>query len=194
MRKVLFVTALAAALSGCSSVALDDKKDVPVVDSSINSNGSNLGSSKGVSSSVVNQVNVGTQYDQNGLPKELTDPNSILSTRVIYFDFDKFAIKPEYRDLVVAHGKFMNNNKSFPVMLQGHSDERGGSEYNLALGQKRADAVFKALNSLGVSSEQVESVSYGEEKPQDERSNESAWSKNRRVEILYRSPSGKGEF
>lgn len=192
MKKFIFVAILASILSACSSVPLEEKKEVPVVDMS--SNKDMVMVDKSPSSSAVAPVNAGTQYDSNGLPKELTDAGSILSTRVIYFDFDEFVIKPEYRDLVVAHGKFMTNNKAFPVMLQGHSDERGSSEYNLALGQKRSEAVLKALNNLGVSNNQVEAVSYGEEKPEDERSNEDAWAKNRRVEILYKSPSGKGEF
>ncbi len=192
MKKFIFVAILASILSACSSVPLEEKKEVPVVDMS--SNKDMVMVDKSPSSSAVAPVNAGTQYDSNGLPKELTDAGSILSTRVIYFDFDEFVIKPEYRDLVVAHGKFMTNNKAFSVMLQGHSDERGSSEYNLALGQKRSEAVLKALNNLGVSNNQVEAVSYGEEKPEDERSNEDAWAKNRRVEILYKSPSGKGEF
>ncbi len=192
MKKILFVALLASILSACSSVPLEEKKDVPVVDMSLNKDVVLV--DKSPASSVVAPVNAGTQYDSNGLPKELTDPGSILSTRVIYFDFDEFVIKPEYRDLVVAHGKFMVNNKKFSVMLQGHSDERGSSEYNLALGQKRSEAVLKALNNLGVTDSQVEAVSYGEEKPEDPNSNEEAWAKNRRVEILYKSPSGRGEF
>lgn len=192
MKRILFVSLMASILAACSSVPLEEKKEVPVVDMSANKDIVMV--DKTPASSVVAPVNAGTQYGTNGLPKELTDPGSILSTRVIYFDFDEFVIKPEYRDLVVAHGKFMTNNKSFSVMLQGHSDERGSSEYNLALGQKRSEAVLRALNNLGVSNNQVEAVSYGEEKPEDPNSNEEAWAKNRRVEILYRAPTGKGEF
>ncbi len=190
MKKILFIAVLTSILSACSSVPLEEKKEVPVVDATKDLTLVD----KTPASSVVAPVNARTQYDSNGLPKELTDPGSILSTRVIYFDFDEFVIKPEYRDLVIAHGKFMVNNKNFSVMLQGHSDERGSSEYNLALGQKRSEAVLKALNNMGVSNNQIEAVSYGEEKPEDDRSNEEAWAKNRRVEILYKAPSGKGEF
>ena len=187
MKKLLLSAAIVSMLAACSSVPLEDKKEVPVVDSkdlvTIDKSGSK-----------VTPVSGDKTFDRNGLPKELTDPSSILSKRSIYFDFDDFSIKQEYRDLVAAHGKFMANNKGFLMMLQGNSDERGSSEYNLALGQKRSEAVEKAIKMLGVNAERVEAVSYGEEKPEDLGHDESAWAKNRRVDILYKSPTGKGEF
>ncbi len=123
------------------------------------------------------------------LPDELTNPRSILSKRSVYFDYDKFDIKPEYRDLVSAHAKFLVNNRQFKMLIQGNTDDRGSREYNLALGQKRADAVKKMLVLLGAREDQVESVSLGEEKPKNEGQNEAAWAENRRGDMLY-----SGEF
>ena len=103
--------------------------------------------------------------DGRALPRELTDPKSILSKRSIYFDYDKYDVKPEYKDLVAAHAKFLANNRQFKMLIQGNTDERGSREYNLALGQKRADAVKKALGLLGVSEGQLESVSLAKRSP-----------------------------
>ena len=127
--------------------------------------------------------------DSRTLPRELTDPKSILSKRSIYFDYDKFEVRAEYKDLVAAHAKFLANNRQFKMLIQGNTDERGSREYNLALGQKRADAVKKALGLLGVSEGQLESVSLGEEKPSCSDSGESCWAANRRGDMLY-----SGEF
>lgn len=123
------------------------------------------------------------------LPRELTDPKSILSRRSIYFDYDKFEVKGEYRDLVTAHARFLSNNRQFKMLIQGNTDERGSREYNLALGQKRADAIKRMLVMLGAREDQVESVSLGEEKPKDEGHGEAAWAENRRGDMLY-----SGEF
>ena len=123
------------------------------------------------------------------LPPELTDPKSILSKRSIYFDYDKYDVKPEYKDLVTAHAKFLVSHNQFKMLIQGNTDERGSREYNLALGQKRADAIKKMLTLLGAREEQVESVSLGEEKPKNEGQNETAWAENRRGDMLY-----NGEF
>ncbi|MBW7903249.1 MAG: peptidoglycan-associated lipoprotein Pal [Rhodocyclaceae bacterium] len=123
------------------------------------------------------------------LPAILTDPKSILSKRSVYFDYDRFDIKPEFKDLVAAHAKFLVDNRQFKMLIQGHTDERGSREYNLALGQKRADAIKKAMLLLGVREDQIESVSLGEEKPSCIEQSESCWSKNRRGDMLY-----AGEF
>ena len=127
--------------------------------------------------------------NRGNLPPELTDPRNILSQRSVYFDYDRFDIKPEYRELITAHAKFLVNNRQFRVLIQGNTDERGSREYNLALGQKRADAVKRMLVLLGAREDQVESVSLGEEKPKNPEQNELAWAENRRGDILY-----NGEF
>jgi peptidoglycan-associated lipoprotein len=121
----------------------------------------------------------------NNLPAILTDPKSILSKRSVYFDYDKYDVKSEYTDLVTAHAKFLSGNRQFKMLIQGNTDDRGSREYNLALGQKRADSVKKMLVMLGAREDQVESVSLGEEKPKNEGANEAAWAQNRRGDMLY---------
>ena len=127
--------------------------------------------------------------DGRSLPAVLTDPKSILSKRCVYFDYDKYEVREEYKDLVTAHAKFLADNRQFKMLIQGNTDDRGSREYNLALGQKRADAIKKMLTLLGAREDQVESVSLGEEKPKNEGQNEAAWAENRRSDMLY-----TGEF
>ena len=115
----------------------------------------------------------------------LKDPKSILSKRSVYFDLDSFAIKDEFKPLVEAHARYLRENRGAKMLIQGNTDERGSREYNLALGQKRADAMKKMLILLGTKEEQVESVSLGEEKPKAQGSSEEAYSENRRDDILY---------
>jgi peptidoglycan-associated lipoprotein len=115
----------------------------------------------------------------------LKDPKSILSKRSIFYDYDKFEVKDEYRPLVEAHAKYLRENPSARMLIQGNTDERGSREYNVALGQRRSDGVKRMMTLLGARESQVESVSLGEEKPQDAGHSESAWSKNRRSDILY---------
>jgi peptidoglycan-associated lipoprotein len=116
---------------------------------------------------------------------ELTDPNNILSSRRVYFDFDSFIVRPDFHELVQAHAKYLNTHKDAKIILQGHTDERGTAEYNLALGQKRADSVRKMMNVLGVPDSQIETVSFGEERPLEAGDNEKAYERNRRAEIVY---------
>lgn len=106
--------------------------------------------------------------------------------RVLYFDFDSFLLRAEDKPAVEGYARYLVSQRSKRMSLEGHADERGGREYNLALGQKRAEAVAKALELLGVNASQVEAVSFGEERPVDPASNEAAWSKNRRVEMKDR--------
>jgi peptidoglycan-associated lipoprotein len=115
----------------------------------------------------------------------LKDPRSPLSKRSIYFDFDQYVVKDEFRPTIEAHAKFLVNNPKFKVLIQGNADERGSREYNLALGQKRADAVKKSLSLLGTREDQIESVSLGKEKPVCAESTEDCWAKNRRADILH---------
>ncbi|MFZ2998961.1 MAG: peptidoglycan-associated lipoprotein Pal [Undibacterium umbellatum] len=119
---------------------------------------------------------------------ELDDPNSPLAKRSVYFDFDQYVVKTEYSGTVNAHSKYLGSNKSKKILIQGNTDERGGREYNLALGQKRAEAVRKSLSLLGVPEAQMEAVSLGKEKPKATGSDEASWAENRRADIIY---SGK---
>ncbi|MDY0066538.1 MAG: peptidoglycan-associated lipoprotein Pal [Steroidobacteraceae bacterium] len=104
---------------------------------------------------------------------------------VVYFDYDRAEIKPEYVPIVAAHAKFLNGDANRRVRLEGHSDERGSREYNIGLGERRAQAVRRALMLQGVGDAQITTVSYGEERPAVQGSDESAYSKNRRVELVY---------
>ena len=107
------------------------------------------------------------------------------SQRIIYFDFDSSDIRPEFVDVVAAHGRFLAGNASIRVRLEGHTDERGSREYNIGLGERRAQTVKRALMLQGVKEAQIATVSYGEERPAAAGSDEAAYSKNRRVELVY---------
>jgi peptidoglycan-associated lipoprotein len=115
----------------------------------------------------------------------LKDPNNILSKRSVYFDYDSFAVKNEYRATVQAHAQYLRDNAAAKVLLQGNADERGSREYNLALGQKRADSVRSAMTLSGAKDSQIEAVSLGEEKPRATGHDEASWTENRRTDIRY---------
>jgi peptidoglycan-associated lipoprotein len=115
----------------------------------------------------------------------LHDPNSILAKRSIYFDFDKSNVKPEFNALVEAHAGYMTSHGSATIRIEGNCDERGSREYNLALGQRRADSLRKAMVLLGVADSRIETTSWGKEKPRAMGHNEAAWSQNRRDDIIY---------
>ena len=109
----------------------------------------------------------------------------MLSKRSVYFEFDSFTVSDQYKPLVEAHARYLNANRNAKLTLQGHGDERGAREYNIALGQKRAEAVKRAMTLIGVQEMQIETVSFGEEKPKNPGHDEAAWAENRRVDILY---------
>ena len=115
----------------------------------------------------------------------LTDPASILSKRSIFYDLDSFDVKDEYKGLIEAHARYLRDNPRSKMLIQGNTDERGSREYNLALGQRRAEGLKKMLMLLGAQEAQIEAVSLGEEKPRAEGHDESAWAQNRRSDILY---------
>jgi len=168
-----FVVVLSSALlfAGCSSVKLSDKP--PVEERSGNA------SNAGADSRTVSTVNANSATDP------LNDPKGVLVKRSIYFDLDSYVIKDEFKPVIEAHARYLTANKSRKIIIQGNTDERGGGEYNLALGQKRAEAVRKALSLLGVSDGQMEAVSFGKEKPKAIGSDEAAWAENRRADIVY---------
>jgi peptidoglycan-associated lipoprotein len=176
-RRLLWPAAMAAALlTGCaSSVKLDN--EVPV--ESRNPNAASQAGTQGAGAGAAAQSNVAT-VDLTGQNKGAT------LGRVVYFDFDSFVVKDEFRSVVEGHAKLLSANRQRQVQIEGHTDERGGREYNLALGQKRAEAVQRALVLLGVGEKQLEAVSYGEERPADAGHDEAAWAKNRRAELKDR--------
>lgn len=176
---VLATALVATTLVACgSNVKLDD---VPVVDRS------------GTDASTLAQAggSAGTgAADQRGVSGvevaggDVAQPNAM--ARTVYFDYDSFEVRAEFAATLEAHAKYLAANSSRRVALEGHTDERGGREYNLALGQKRGEAVRRALSLLGVSEAQMEAVSFGEEKPAVVGFDEAAFAKNRRVELTYR--------
>ncbi len=113
------------------------------------------------------------------------DPKSPLFKRSVYFDFDSYSVKSEYQATLQAHANYLKANKDRKIRIEGNTDERGTTEYNLALGQRRSEAVRKSLTLLGVSDSQIEAVSFGKEKPKADGSNEAAWKENRRADIAY---------
>ena len=115
----------------------------------------------------------------------LKDPNNILSKRSVYYDFDKSDVKPEYKPMVEAHSGYLTGHKDAKIAVQGNCDERGSREYNIALGNRRADSVRKMMNVMGASDSQIEVVSFGEEKPRAACHDESCWKENRRSDIVY---------
>ncbi|WP_427912223.1 peptidoglycan-associated lipoprotein Pal [Ramlibacter sp. MMS24-I3-19] len=173
IRRFLMCLLLATSIVGCSSgVKLND---VPVEDRT--------------GTTVAPPAGGGTQsrvapVDANATNGTAQGPMNV--ARLVYFDYDSFDLKPESQSVIEAHARFLRANAQRKVSLEGHTDERGGREYNLALGQKRAEAVRRALSLLGVADAQMEAVSFGKEKPAATGSDEAAWAQNRRVEIVYR--------
>jgi peptidoglycan-associated lipoprotein len=115
----------------------------------------------------------------------LKDPNNILSRRSVYFDFDSNLVKDEFRPLVTAHARYLQQNPGAKIRIEGHADERGSREYNIALGQRRSEAVKQMMQLLGARPDQIEPVSFGEEKPKAAGHDEASWAENRRGDIVY---------
>jgi len=180
MRNLLFVAIIAAALAGCSTTPTTE---APVEDhgaagaTAPGAGGAQTGGAQGggVTGSAIG----------NGGADELRNPGSILSKRSVYFDFDSFVVKDEYRPLVEAHARYLQSHRNARMTIQGNTDERGSREHNIALGQKRADAVKRMMTLLGAQDAQIETTSFGEERPKNPGHDESAWAENRRDDILY---------
>ena len=176
-QRVFLAVAFAAALAGCASgVKLDD---VPVEDR--NARATVPGATGPAGPGGQSQVQP-VQAD----PAAGTRSGPTNVARIIYFDYDSYVVKPEFQTLIEAHARFLKANGARHIVIEGHTDERGGREYNLALGQRRSEAVRRALGLLGVTEQQIEAVSFGEEKPATAGGDETSWAQNRRAEIAYR--------
>lgn len=177
MKKFFVILGFLALLVGCSSsVKLDD---VPVEDKVGMAVQQTAGDATG--SSVGKGGVTGVDIGQKSLSAD-----SPAGPRIVYFDYDSFVVKPEFQSVIEANARYIRADKGRRVAVEGHTDERGGREYNLALGQKRAESVRNALTLLGVPDAQVEAVSFGKEKPLVPGADEGALAKNRRAEIHYR--------
>ena len=180
MKNMIWALSLTAVLAGCASgVKLDD---VPVVDKSgagvtQSGAGAQNGNASGATQSGV------TPVDLSASSSVATGPSS---GRIVYFDFDSYAVMPGDQAIIEANARYLKADKTRHAVVEGHTDERGGREYNLALGQKRSESVRRALGLLGVADSQLEAVSFGKEKPAVQGSDEAAMAKNRRAEISYR--------
>jgi peptidoglycan-associated lipoprotein len=173
MYKIATAAIIATLAAACSSTPTTT--DVPVNDRTAARPSSTTGASSSTTPSQTASI----------AANPLRDSSNILSKRSVYFDFDSNSVKDEYRNLVQAHSKYMTDKRDSKIRIEGNCDERGSREYNLALGQRRAEAVKKVMAVLGVSDGRVETVSYGEEKPASSGHDESAWAQNRRADIKY---------
>jgi peptidoglycan-associated lipoprotein len=166
--KLVLALAVAALVAACGSTKIDSSK-ADVTDAA----GSNQSAHSHSTGSMRADVD------------PLNDPQSLLAQRSIYFDFDSYAVKAEFEPALAAHAKYLSAHSTSKIAVQGNADERGGREYNLALGQKRAVAVTKTLAAQGVAATQMEAVSFGKEKPKAIGHDEAAWAENRRADIVY---------
>ncbi|NVE01691.1 peptidoglycan-associated lipoprotein Pal [Massilia sp. BJB1822] len=171
VKSAAFLITSAALLAACSSTPVKETPPAPVVE-------------KPVAPVVDNTRQVAPVQTQSIDP--LDDPKGVLANRSVYFDFDSYVVRADGKPVVENHSAYLSKNSKRSILIQGNTDERGGAEYNLALGQKRAEAVRKAMTTLGVPEAQVEAVSLGKEKPKAEGHNEEAWSQNRRADIVYK--------
>jgi peptidoglycan-associated lipoprotein len=172
--------AMTAMIAGCETLGVGEEGgDVTVEDRGTQAGTEAAAGAEGAQAA---GAQAGTAFQGHALD----DPGSLLSKRVIYFDFDSSAIRDEYRDIIKAHAGYLASNPAAVVVLEGHTDERGTREYNIALGERRAKAVRQLLLFQGATAKQLETVSYGEERPSNPEHYEAAWQQNRRVEIVYR--------
>jgi peptidoglycan-associated lipoprotein len=175
----VLATAIAVALAGCTTAT--DAPDVESRDMPQGAAGSAQASSAprgtlpGTPGSSPRSSSSAAKQAAAGAPGK----------RAVYFDYDQVDIKPEYRPLIEAHARYLRENTEARTLIQGHADERGSREYNVALGQQRAESVKKMLTLLGASEKQIEAASLGEEKPACAQSSEACWSQNRRGQLLY---------
>ena len=171
------LTAVAvASLAACSSVKLDDQAPV---ESRSGAGAAGAGGTGGANSAGSSQTRVA--------PVDVTGTSNVNYSnlpRIVYFDFDSYVVKDDYRPVIEANAKALTSNRKMHMAVEGHTDDRGSSEYNLALGQRRAEAVVKSLTLLGVKPNQVEATSFGKERPAVQGENEEAWAKNRRAELM----------
>jgi len=175
MKKLFAVVAVAALLAGCASTPKEEPKAAVEERTPTTAVPSQPG--------ITTVTPVAPKGEQ--LPSELKDPNNILSKRSLYYDYDKYDVRDEYKALLQAHARYLSQNRNAKMLIQGNCDERGSREYNIALGQKRADGVKKMLLLMGAQESQLESVSLGEEKPRCTETTEACYGQNRRSDMLY---------
>ena len=173
--RLFFVISLTILLLGCSKDQVKEDEPVEVTDLTADP----------ASSSEDGAQTYGAEDDSGPAFSQLDDPQSPLSVRTIYFEYDSSEIRSDYRSTIEAHSLYLQQNPNTSITLEGHADERGSREYNLALGEQRAKTVKQQMLLLGANSSQIRLVSYGEERPASDGHDDSSWQQNRRVEIQY---------
>ena len=187
--KLILAVTAAAALAGCTSTpdavapvetrsTAGDPATAGVTGASTSGVGANT---SGSATATAGTTAAGSATGSN----PLRDPRNPLSRREIFYDYDSFTVREEYKPLLEAHAAYLKSNRNARIKVEGNTDERGSREYNLALGQKRAESVKRVLTLLGVNDVQIDTVSFGEEKPRNPASTESAYSENRRCDMAY---------
>ena len=186
MRKIVFAVLVAAFLAGCATK--QEQPTAPIDDkTAAGAAGTGGATTAGAGGAGVSGSGTGAGAGPGGgmAGNPLRDPASILSRRSVYFDFDSFVVKDEFRPLIEAHARYLQQNRGARMIVQGNTDERGSREYNIALGQRRADAVKRMMTLVGARDGQIETVSFGKEKPRNPGHDEAAWAENRRGDIVY---------
>lgn len=189
MRRFALTIVMLGFLAGCSSTPTTEQDAATVEDRKPTVGDAKAGAPGGQTkprpdTSISSKPLDGTAKSAGANP--LKDPANILSKRSVYFDYDSNLVKDEFKPLITAHAKYLSQNRSAQVTVQGNTDERGSREYNIALGQRRADAVKQMMQLLGAQATQIETVSFGEEKPRAQGEDEKAYAENRRADIVYR--------
>ena len=181
MKRLFLALAASAILAACSSTPTKEQEGAAVEDRSGASASSQQQKPPTQSTGPTSKPLEGSSMSGN----PLKDPSNILSKRSIYFELDSNVVKDEFKPVVSAHARYLQQNRGAKMTVQGNADERGSREYNIALGQRRADAVKQAMQLLGAQADQIETVSFGEEKPKSTGHDEASWYENRRADIVY---------
>ena len=184
MYKLIVAAFAAFMLVACSSTPPADSTGAPITDGT----GATTGTGTGANTSGTGTGGVtGTQAGTGGTG--VTGPGGprqgVLGRRSVYFDFDSFVVRDEFKPTIEAHARYLQQNRNARMTIQGNTDERGSREYNIALGQKRAEAVKRMMTLLGAQEQQIETVSFGKEKPKSSGHDEASWAENRRDDMLY---------
>jgi len=177
----LLIALLPIALAGCETLGGGEENNASVVDRNEGGTPSQgVGADGGASAR-------GAEGGSTFQGHPLDNPDALLSRRIVYFDYDSYSIREGDRAVIQAHAEYMAANGQASIVLEGHSDERGSREYNIALGEKRAKSVYQLLSFQGSTGGQMTTVSYGEEQPAEIGHSEQSWQENRRVEIVYKT-------
>jgi peptidoglycan-associated lipoprotein len=177
VHRLLIIAMFASVLAACGTTPTTE---APVENRTVGTTPGTGAATAGTGTGTVSGTAGGSQANK------LRDPNNILSKRSVYFEYDSYVVSDNYKEMIEAHAHYLQGDKGNRVTIQGNTDERGSREYNIALGQRRADAVKKMMLLMGATEVQIETISFGAEKPHNAGHDEGSWTENRRVDIVYR--------